>query len=647
MSRDTYEIYYYQNGRWQLHASYESDQREDAVAEAMNVEGKLNLPARVVRETFFPETNTSEETITWQGNKGKKIDDGGNMFGNRPKDAPKPQAKRAPPPPPPPPPRPEPKKPAPRPAAKPVPPPQKKKKAPKKKGVIARLFTSVLVSGGYAIGSGVAMALGISGLLQASMIPQTDYTPLIVGTPVTIFFLSLLLSLNRQFSLLGMALRTDDRPPAPRAAAPVPMVQRRPAAAVPATQDVEFDHVEIERGEVEVEAIDEVEGEVDAEEAEPPSLDTDFQTEMAAPEPEQPAPAAPAPQQQAPVPQPAHQPAPQQVQPVQQQPQPQPRPATPEKRAPEVSPGETEARQIFASFVTDAKGAVQREVGELNTFSRFGFSLLMAGALSTLGQTKRLAREPQLAILKQGLTAIGNTPDRTDTFCAELPGYYKNARYTGMIQSGSKAMTDFIGGNPASVSSFGDLLADWTKPEKRAATPSVYTFMFTDIVGSTAMTQQVGNANAQKIVRAHNTAVRNALAKYKGREVKHTGDGIMAVFNDSPNAVHATIQMLRDIAAHNASNPNLPLTVRIGLNAGEAVEEENDFFGAAVQMSARVCSKAADGNVWVSQSVVDACKGQRLGFIPRGRFEMKGIQGARTLYEVGWTEKHKNELADL
>ena len=171
--------------------------------------------------------------------------------------------------------------------------------------------------------------------------------------------------------------------------------------------------------------------------------------------------------------------------------------------------------------------------------------------------------------------------------------------------------------------------------------------MFTDIVGSTAMTQQLGNVAAQKVVRAHNTAVRNALAKFKGREVKHTGDGIMAVFTDAPSAVQAAIQMLRDIAAHNVANPNLPLTVRIGLNAGEAVEEENDFFGAAVQMSARVCSKAADGNVWVSQSVVDACKGHRLGFIPRGKFEMKGIQGARMLYEVGWTEAHKNELADL
>ncbi|MBL8630120.1 MAG: adenylate/guanylate cyclase domain-containing protein [Rhodospirillaceae bacterium] len=161
------------------------------------------------------------------------------------------------------------------------------------------------------------------------------------------------------------------------------------------------------------------------------------------------------------------------------------------------------------------------------------------------------------------------------------------------------------------------------------------------------MTQQLGNAGAQKVVRAHNTAVRNAIAKVQGREVKHTGDGIMAVFSNPASAVNAAIQAQRDIAAHNQANPSLPLVVRIGINSGEAVEEENDFFGAAVQMTARICSKATDGNIWVSQSVVDGCKGQRLGFIPRGKYEMKGIQGAKPLYEVGWTEKHKNELADL
>ncbi len=148
-------------------------------------------------------------------------------------------------------------------------------------------------------------------------------------------------------------------------------------------------------------------------------------------------------------------------------------------------------------------------------------------------------------------------------------------------------------------------------------------------------------------MRAHNDAVRNAIKAHKGREVKHTGDGIMATFPSPPAAVAASIDMQRAVYAHNSKNPNLQVQVRIGVNAGEAVEEENDFFGSAVQMTARICDKATTGNIWVSQAVVDASKGQRFGFIPRGGFDMKSIQGRKPLYEVGWTDAHKNELADL
>ena len=569
-----------------------------------------------------------------------------NMFGNKPPPA-KPGAKQQ---------RPAPdaqpkqrqekkKVPAPPPQPKPG---QKKRNRPKEKEFFAKLLTSFITSGAAATLSAAAVALMIIYMQGQRMIDAQDRTPLIFGTFVTIFFVVLLLSLNQQFSLLGVALESDEKS-RPRPATLMPGQQARMAAR-PATQEAEFDHVEIERGQEEL-AAQPAEDSDGAEEL-PPDLDADMgaQTqEAASPDPEG------AQTQEAASPDPEPAPAEQQQaqtdQPEQTAPKPEPKVAAPEpkpeKKATEKSPGEAESRQIFAGFVAEANGTVQQELGELNAFSRFGMSLVLAGAISSLGQAKKLEREPQISMLKQGLKAIGNTPDRTDTFCTELSGYGKNPRYTGMIQSGSKAMSAYMSGNSGATAGMGSMLAEWSKPEKRTSVPSVFTFMFTDIVGSTAMTQAIGNANAQKVVRAHNTAVRNAIAKHKGREVKHTGDGIMGVFFDSPSAVNACVEMQRDIASHNARNPDLPLVVRIGLNAGEAVEEENDFFGAAVQMSARVCSKAANGHLWVSQSVVDACKGQRLGFIPRGKFEMKGIQGARTLYEVAWTEAHKNELADL
>jgi hypothetical protein len=100
MARDSYEVYYFQNNRWSVHASYEGDARDDAIEEAINVETKLGFPARVVRETYYAETNTTEEVVAWQGTKSRKIADSDNMFGNRPAAPAKPGPKKPTPPPP-------------------------------------------------------------------------------------------------------------------------------------------------------------------------------------------------------------------------------------------------------------------------------------------------------------------------------------------------------------------------------------------------------------------------------------------------------------------------------------------------------------------------------------------------------------------
>src|SRR4051794_41797821 len=81
MARDTFEIYYFQNGRWSVHASFESGERELALAEAQKVDKTLGFPVRLVRETFYPETNTSEEVVSWQSAKAKQLGDPDGMFG--------------------------------------------------------------------------------------------------------------------------------------------------------------------------------------------------------------------------------------------------------------------------------------------------------------------------------------------------------------------------------------------------------------------------------------------------------------------------------------------------------------------------------------------------------------------------------------
>jgi len=646
-ARESYEVYYYQNSRWQLHGSYESNEREKAVEEGKQIETKTGFPTRVVRETFNTDTNTSEEIITWQSAKAKTINDADSMFGEKKKAAPK----KRPPPPPPQASRPEPE--APKPKAAPPRPVAKKPKKPKGKSKARRsAFVRFLIAVGISLALGIVSiivsSLVIAQMMSMGMLRPANYTQLIIGSSVLIFFFALFINLQRQFDILSM-LRGGGGKAKRAPAAPGPSQMMAAQKTVPA-QDIEFD-VEIEDLRAKIEAEDAV-MEDDTEETDEPELqdlDADMGSQVHAPvepPPEMvPQPAAPPPQQQQPQTAKPEPKAPAQ-QPVQAPAQPRAeerKPAPP--KAPEKSPAEVEARNSLGQFISDALRTAKPE--PTNVFSKFGMNLYFAGGASVIGQSKRLTKDVQLSVLKDGLVSAGNTPERAENFCVELPSHGKNPRYTMMIQAGAKAMTQHMGGASNATGEIGKLLTEWNLPEKRPTVPSVFTFVFTDIVGSTAMTQRLGNAGAQKAVRAHNTAVRGALQAHKGREVKHTGDGIMAVFSDPVAAVRATIQMQQEVAAHNRANPNIEVMIRVGINVGEAVEEDNDFFGAAVQMTARICDKASKGNIWVSQAVKDAAKGQKIGFIPRGKFEMKGIQGSKPLYEIGWNDAHKNELADL
>ncbi len=654
MSRDTFEVYYNQNGRWQLHASFEAGQRDLAIEEAKTVETKEGYATRVVRETYLADSNTTESAITWQSQKAKAINDSDNMFGTAPpppaKGAQKPGQKRQPPPrqaqprQAPPPPEPKQKAAQQKSAAfqpAPVRPPGKKRKKKKKeRGVITRLLIVIASSAAIAVGSAAGVVGVLYVLIRFGLLAQGDYVAIVAGTLVLAFFLSVFVNLQKHFGFLSLL---KSQPSAPKRAGPEAMMAATAKKKKAAAQDIEFDQVSIEDLREKVmqeDALAEGSASEDAaldEEDAPPSLDADMGTEVSprVHQAQAPEPAAPPPQVQVPAAPPPE---------VKREAQAAPPPPQPKPAAPPPPSGEAEARATFTRFVGDT---MRNTPSDINAFTRFGLNLYVAGAGSVIGQTKRLPRDAQLGVVKQGLQASGMPGDRAESFCVELPSHGKNPKYAGMIQAGVKAMQAYLGGNGGVTGQISNLLQEWNLPEKRAAIPSIITFVFTDIVGSTAMTQRLGNAGAQKAVRAHNTAVRGAIQAYKGREVKHTGDGIMATFPDSPSAVAACIKIQREIAAHNGANPNIDVHLRIGINAGEAVEEENDFFGAAVQMTARICDKAAKDNIWVSQAVVDGCKGQRFGFIPRGAFEMKGIQGPKRLFEVGWSDVHKNELADL
>jgi class 3 adenylate cyclase len=159
--------------------------------------------------------------------------------------------------------------------------------------------------------------------------------------------------------------------------------------------------------------------------------------------------------------------------------------------------------------------------------------------------------------------------------------------------------------------------------------------MFTDIVGSTEMTERLGDSAALELVRVHDALVRRSLEAHDGREVKHTGDGIMASFNDVANATRAGADIQRSFAAFNAESSE-SLSVRIGIHAGEPVVEHNDLFGATVHLASRLCSEAEANGIVVSGFVRSLCGEDSARFVPLGERRLKGFAEKVPVFRFEW-----------
>jgi class 3 adenylate cyclase len=160
------------------------------------------------------------------------------------------------------------------------------------------------------------------------------------------------------------------------------------------------------------------------------------------------------------------------------------------------------------------------------------------------------------------------------------------------------------------------------------------TVMFTDIEGSTLLTQRLGDEGAQKLLREHNETVRGALDSYNGKEIKHTGDGIMASFFSASRGVGCALQIQQIFAARKTANREDVVRVRIGLNAGEPITEGNDLFGTSVQLARRICDRAEPGQVLVSDVVRQLVAGKGFAFEHLGAEIPKGFEEPVALYRV-------------
>jgi class 3 adenylate cyclase len=170
------------------------------------------------------------------------------------------------------------------------------------------------------------------------------------------------------------------------------------------------------------------------------------------------------------------------------------------------------------------------------------------------------------------------------------------------------------------------------------------TILFTDVEGSTALTERLGDAKARELLREHERITRDALQKHGGSEVKTMGDGFMASFSSATSGLECAIAIQRAFADWNAdvgATGRSPLQVRVGMNAGEPIAEDDpggraDLFGTAVNLAARICARAEAGQILAPIVVHELAAGKGFLFSDLGETELRGFEDPVRLYEVSW-----------
>lgn len=195
---------------------------------------------------------------------------------------------------------------------------------------------------------------------------------------------------------------------------------------------------------------------------------------------------------------------------------------------------------------------------------------------------------------------------------------------------------DVIPVDPSEVNFFLGRLTDPPAAQQPISESAFRTILFTDIVGSTEVHDRHGDEVALDLVRHHDVIVRAAVAEHSGREVKHTGDGIMASFRGASAALRGAIAMQRAVAA-DPGEP--PLEIRIGINAGEPIEEGSQLFGLAVNVARRLCDATDPGTIMTSEALRGLTMGKGFEFSPLGEHTFKGVDAPLVVSLVVWADE--------
>ncbi len=180
------------------------------------------------------------------------------------------------------------------------------------------------------------------------------------------------------------------------------------------------------------------------------------------------------------------------------------------------------------------------------------------------------------------------------------------------------------------------------------ADAGLVTILFTDLVGSTEMATDLGDVAADELRREHFSHLREAIAATGGTEVKTIGDAVMVSYKGAADALAGGVAMQRAVERHNRGSERTRLEMRVGISAGDATFEDDDWFGTPVVEASRLCAAATGGQILVSD-LVRALAGSRCEFElqPLGTRELKGLSAPMAVCDVEWRLARSETLLPL
>ena len=197
------------------------------------------------------------------------------------------------------------------------------------------------------------------------------------------------------------------------------------------------------------------------------------------------------------------------------------------------------------------------------------------------------------------------------------------APFIGDMEAVAHAIDEFLGDAPPP-----------SVPPPDSSGQAPLAILVTDVVGSTALTERLGDAGARAAMRAHEEIVRAALRVHGGAEVKTMGDGFIASFPSVTRALECAVAI-----QHALADAGGAIRVRMGLNAGEPIVEHGDLHGTAVIMASRLAALAEGDEILVADVVRQLAAGKGFHFVERGEREIRGFSAAMRVHKVLWAAK--------